>query len=103
MNWLKFQDIRLDSGIWDSISARYFLLLNAKYQYTAVLFFNDLWAFIVHLFSGRIIDCAFTVTFNPKFDNLLAAVKDATNTGIKVIKGTVYYFKTYVCIFNDTA
>jgi len=35
-------------------------------------------------FSGRIIDCAFTVSFNPRYDNLLAAVKDATNTGIKV-------------------
>ncbi|KAJ6656310.1 hypothetical protein lerEdw1_003813 [Lerista edwardsae] len=33
--------------------------------------------------SGRIIDCAFTVTFNPKYDRLLQAVKDATNTGIK--------------------
>ena len=33
---------------------------------------------------GRIIDCAFTVSFNPKYDNLLAAVKDATNTGIRV-------------------
>ncbi|KAK6621705.1 Methionine aminopeptidase 2 [Polyplax serrata] len=33
--------------------------------------------------NGRIIDCAFTLTFNPKYDNLLAAVKDATNTGIK--------------------
>ncbi|KAK9703691.1 Methionine aminopeptidase 2 [Basidiobolus ranarum] len=28
-------------------------------------------------------DCAFTLTFNPVYDNLLAAVKDATNTGIK--------------------
>lgn len=35
-------------------------------------------------FLGRIIDCAFTVTFNPKYDKLLEAVKDATNTGIKV-------------------
>lgn len=34
--------------------------------------------------SGRIIDCAFTVTFDPKFDGLLEAVRDATNTGIKV-------------------
>lgn len=34
--------------------------------------------------SGRIIDCAFTVTFNPKYDKLLEAVRDATNTGIKV-------------------
>uniref|UniRef100_A0A672T594 Methionyl aminopeptidase 2 n=1 Tax=Sinocyclocheilus grahami TaxID=75366 RepID=A0A672T594_SINGR len=32
---------------------------------------------------GRIIDCAFTVTFNPKYDRLLEAVRDATNTGIK--------------------
>jgi methionyl aminopeptidase len=32
--------------------------------------------------KGHIIDCAFTVAFNPMFDNLLAAVKDATNTGI---------------------
>jgi len=33
--------------------------------------------------NGRIIDCAFTVAFNPKYDRLLEAVKDATNTGIK--------------------
>ncbi|XP_014901875.1 methionine aminopeptidase 2 [Poecilia latipinna] len=33
--------------------------------------------------NGRIIDCAFTVTFNPKYDKLLEAVQDATNTGIK--------------------
>ena len=32
---------------------------------------------------GRIIDCAWTVSFDPQFDNLLLAVKDATNTGIK--------------------
>lgn len=31
---------------------------------------------------GRIIDTAFTVAFNPKYDKLLEAVKDATNTGI---------------------
>ena len=35
------------------------------------------------VFIGRIIDCAFTVTFNPKFDPLVNAVKDATNTGIR--------------------
>ena len=34
-------------------------------------------------FTGRIIDSAFTLTFDPVYDNLLAAVKDATNTGIK--------------------
>lgn len=33
--------------------------------------------------DGRIIDCAWTVAFDPQFDNLLAAVKDATNTGIR--------------------
>ena len=34
--------------------------------------------------NGRIVDSAFTMTFNPVYDNLLAAVKDATNTGVKV-------------------
>ncbi|CAG2113383.1 unnamed protein product [Medioppia subpectinata] len=33
--------------------------------------------------NGRIIDCAFTVAFNPKYDKLLEAVRDATNTGIR--------------------
>ena len=32
---------------------------------------------------GRIIDCAFTLAFNAKYDNLLIAVKEATATGIK--------------------
>ena len=31
--------------------------------------------------NGHIIDSAFTVAFNPKYDNLLKAVKDSTNTG----------------------
>jgi len=34
-------------------------------------------------YNGRIIDCAFTVAFEPVYDPLLQAVKDATNTGIK--------------------
>ncbi|KAF4983579.1 hypothetical protein FZEAL_1029 [Fusarium zealandicum] len=33
--------------------------------------------------NGWIVDSAFTMTFDPTYDNLLAAVKDATNTGIK--------------------
>lgn len=33
--------------------------------------------------NGRIVDCAFTHTFDPKYDTLLEAVKAATNTGIK--------------------
>lgn len=39
--------------------------------------------FGVHV-NGRIVDSAFTVAFNPAYDNLLAAVKAATNTGLKV-------------------
>ncbi|KAL9004504.1 MAG: hypothetical protein Q9188_002683 [Gyalolechia gomerana] len=38
--------------------------------------------FGVHV-SGRIVDSAFTVASNPAYDNLLAAVKAATNTGLK--------------------
>uniref|UniRef100_A0AC34QK64 Methionine aminopeptidase 2 n=1 Tax=Panagrolaimus sp. JU765 TaxID=591449 RepID=A0AC34QK64_9BILA len=38
--------------------------------------------FGVHI-NGRIIDCAFTVNFDPKYDPLVNAVKDATNAGIK--------------------
>jgi len=33
--------------------------------------------------DGWIIDCAFTVAFNPVYDTLLAAAKDATETGIR--------------------
>ncbi|PMB64650.1 Methionine aminopeptidase 2-1 [Beauveria bassiana] len=33
--------------------------------------------------NGWIVDSAFTLAFNPMYDDLLAAVKDATNTGIK--------------------
>lgn len=33
--------------------------------------------------DGNIIDSAWTVAFNPQYDNLLQAVKDATYTGIK--------------------
>lgn len=29
------------------------------------------------------VDCAFTVAFNPIYDNLLQAAKEATETGIK--------------------
>ncbi|KAI5291369.1 Methionine aminopeptidase 2 [Ascosphaera aggregata] len=38
--------------------------------------------FGVHL-NGKIIDSAFTVSFNPVYDPLVEAVKDATNTGIR--------------------
>lgn len=39
--------------------------------------------FGVHV-NGRIVDSAFTVSFQPQYDNLLAAVKDATNTGVRL-------------------
>ena len=32
--------------------------------------------------NGRIVDCAYTVAFNPRYDPLLKAVSDATNAGI---------------------
>lgn len=38
--------------------------------------------FGVHV-NGRIIDSAFTKIFNPKYENLVKAVHDATNTGVK--------------------
>jgi len=38
--------------------------------------------FGVHV-GGRIVDSAFTVAFDHTYDNLLASVKDATNTGVK--------------------
>ena len=39
--------------------------------------------FGVHI-NGWIIDSAFTMAFDHTYDSLLAAVKDATNTGVKV-------------------
>ncbi|KAJ3515690.1 hypothetical protein NM208_g14934 [Fusarium decemcellulare] len=38
--------------------------------------------FGVHV-NGRIVDSAFTMSFEPKYDNLLQAVKEATNAGIR--------------------
>jgi len=50
---------------------------------TTVLAYDDVMKidFGTHI-NGRIIDTAFTVAFNPTYDKLLEAVKDATNTGI---------------------
>lgn len=36
----------------------------------------------IHI-NGRIVDSAFTMSFDPVYDTLLAAVKDATNTGLR--------------------
>ncbi|KAH8249288.1 hypothetical protein KR032_008124 [Drosophila birchii] len=51
---------------------------------TTVLQYDDVCKidFGTHI-KGRIIDCAFTLTFNNKYDKLLQAVKEATNTGIR--------------------
>jgi methionyl aminopeptidase len=38
--------------------------------------------FGVHV-NGRIVDSAFTMAFEPQFDNLLLAVKEATNAGVR--------------------
>lgn len=35
--------------------------------------------------AGYIVDSAFTVAFNPMYDPLLAASREATYTGIKVL------------------
>ena len=35
--------------------------------------------------DGRIIDCAFTVAFNPVYDNLVEAAREATNAGVKEV------------------
>ncbi|GFT41661.1 methionine aminopeptidase 2 [Nephila pilipes] len=51
---------------------------------TTVLSYDDVCKidFGTHV-NGRIIDCAFTLTYNPKYDKLLEAVREATNTGIR--------------------
>lgn len=33
--------------------------------------------------NGRIIDCAFTLHFNPRYDPLVKGVQEATEAGIK--------------------
>ena len=40
------------------------------------------------------------MSFNPRYDNLLAAVKDATNTGIRV---NYINNVTESCLFNNYA
>jgi methionyl aminopeptidase len=49
--------------------------------------------------NGRIVDSAFTMAFDPVYDNLLQSVKDATNTGVKVfilIANVVYILLIYL-------
>ncbi|CAL1527808.1 unnamed protein product [Lymnaea stagnalis] len=51
---------------------------------TTVLHYDDVCKidFGTHV-NGHLVDCAFTLTFNPKYDQLLLAVKEATNAGIR--------------------
>lgn len=50
--------------------------------------------FGVHI-NGWIVDSAFTMTFDPTYENLLDAVRDATNTGIKVFSRHQLYNRRY--------
>ena len=62
-----------------------FMLLSLLFPHqTTYKFGSCLKMFLTVFHIGRIIDCAFTVAFNPKFDPLLNAVREATNTGIRV-------------------
>ena len=56
-----------------------------------ILQYNDVLKvdFGVHI-NGWIVDSAFTVAANPVYDNLLAAVKAATNTGLKAIESVLF-------------
>lgn len=51
---------------------------------TTVLEYNDVVKidFGTHI-NGRIIDCAFTLHFNPRYDPLVKGVQEATEAGIK--------------------
>lgn len=45
--------------------------------------------FGVHI-NGWIVDSAFTMSFDPSYDNLLTAVRESTNTGLKVYNLSEY-------------
>lgn len=54
--------------------------------------------FGVHV-NGRIVDSAFTLNFEPTYDSLLAAVKDATNAGIKVSRMVIAEVSSFLTDF----
>jgi methionine aminopeptidase len=45
--------------------------------------------------NGRIIDSAFTVHFDHKYDNLIEAVQEATNAGVAVMRYTLILTLAY--------
>jgi methionine aminopeptidase len=49
------------------------------------IFGTEFWclSFDCNDYTGRIIDCAWTVAFDPQFDPLLQCVQEATNAGIR--------------------
>lgn len=58
-----------------------FMFLHNKSFYLVIYQLNK----VDIVLSGHIVDCAFTVAFNPMFNPLLEASREATNTGIKVM------------------
>ena len=52
------------------------VICNYDYQMLLICYYN-------YCCEGRIIDCAFTVAFDPQFDPLLQAVKESTETGLR--------------------
>lgn len=59
--------------------------LNTSTSAFTVLLYEDTLKvdFGVHV-NGRIVDSAFTLNFEPTYDNLLLACREATETGVKV-------------------
>jgi methionine aminopeptidase len=51
--------------------------------------------------NGRIIDCAWTVAFNPKYDPLLQAVREATNAGIRVIQNSFWSIRKLLLYYRQ--
>jgi methionyl aminopeptidase len=51
--------------------------------------------------NGRIIDCAWTVAFNLKYDPLLQAVREATNTGIRVIQNSFWSIRKLLLYYRQ--
>lgn len=60
--------------------------LTTMMWWRSILVFNIMVSFGLDWMTlvGWIIDCAFTAAFNPDYDNLLMATKEATNRGLQV-------------------
>lgn len=55
----------------------------------------------VHV-KGRIVDSAFTLSWNPDYENLLKAVKDATNAGVRVRTSIQRRSSSYVSLMSPS-